>query len=372
MKRTWRRYVLAAVPFLVAAAGAFVLGEIYVRSTMDYVVPPPWQAERSLYYAPAVFARHIFPAEVQTKSEIPNIVYRINSLGYRGEEFAFDKPEGMRRIIFYGGSSVFDPWCTEGEDWPRQVGDHLRAAGFGNVETINAGIPGHATFDAVGRLLTEGHLLRPDYVVLSDTWNDLKYFRQEEPILRSLKPIGNGDDPRFRYNNWLDRLLGNYSQLYIRLRRQYYVWKFDLGPEGSMPEVTPVTTLGTMGPAQYRLDVATFVDLARNAGIEPILMIEPRLAMPDSADAEKARIYYHYVGLTHEGLVAAYERAEAILREVAAEKQVLLIEATAVLHGRDELFVDHVHLKKEGADELARIVADELARWMSQRDLARM
>lgn len=370
MRGAWRRYALVALPFAVAAAGAVILAEAYFRTFEDYVVPPPWQAERSLAYAPAVFARHVFPAREQTKSEIPDIVYRINAHGYRGADFAFEKPAGTLRIVFYGGSSVFDPWCTEGEDWPHQVGDHLRAAGFNNVETINAGIPGHATFDAVGRLLTEGHLLDPDYVVLSDTWNDLKYFRQEEPILRSLKPIGNGDDPRFRYNNWLDRLLGNYSQLYIRLRRQYYVWKFDLGPEGSMPEIEPVTALGTMGPAQYRLDVATFVDLARNAGIEPILMIEPRLAMPDNTDAEKARIYYHYVGLTHEGLVAAYERAEAILREVAAEKQVLLIEATAGLHGRDELFVDHVHLKKTGADELARIVAADLASRLGQRKLA--
>mgnify|MGYP001304020477 CR=1 FL=1 len=357
MRGTWRRYVLAALPFAAAVAGAFILGEIYVRTFLDYVVPVPWQAERSLTYAPAVFARHIFPAEEQTKSEIPGIVYHINSLGYRGEEFSFEKPAGTLRIIFYGGSSVFDPWCTEGEDWPRRVGDHLRAAGFSNVETINAGIPGHATFDAVGRLLTEGHLLRPDYVVLSDTWNDLKYFRQEEPILRTLKPIGDGSDPRLRYNNWLDRLLGNYSQLYTRLRQQYYDWKYNIGPEGQMPEWEPTTAFGDMGPSQYRLDVETFVDLARNAGSEPVLMIEPRLATADSTEAERARIYYHYVGLTHDGLVAAYERAEAILREVAAEKQVMLIDSSAALHGRDEFFVDHVHLNKEGAEELSRLVA---------------
>ena len=107
-----------------------------------------------------------------------------------------------------------------------------------------------------------------------------------------------------------------------------------------MPEVELASSFGTMGLNQYRLDVETFVDLARNAGGEPILMIEPRLATADSTEAEKARIYYDYVGLTHEGLVTAYETAERILREVAAKKQVLLIDATSDLHGRDELFVD--------------------------------
>lgn len=366
----WRRVALIALPFAVAAAGAFVLAEIYVRMFEDYVVPPPWQAERSLAYAPAVFARHVFPAELQTKSEIPNIVYRINSLGYRGEDFAFEKPEGTLRIIFYGGSSVFDPWCTEGEDWPHQVGANLRAAGFVNVETINAGIPGHATFDAVGRLFTEGYLLRPDYVVLSDSWNDIKYFREDKPILRTLKPLDADADPRVRYNNWLDRLLGNYSQVYIRLRRGYYNWKLNLGPEGHIEEVEPSDSFGTLGPAQYRLDVAAFVDIARDAGIEPILMIEPRLVEPDNSPAELERIYFQYVGLTHEGLVAAYQRTDDILREVAAEKKVMLIEASSSITGRDEFFVDHVHLTKPGADELGRIVAAALAERLRQGELA--
>ena len=366
----WRRMALVALPFVAAAAGAFVLAEIYVRMFEDYVVSPPWQAERSLAYAPAVFARHVFPPELQTKSEIPNIVYRINAQGYRGADFAFDKPAGTLRIIFYGGSSVFDPWCTEGEDWPHQVGTNLRAAGFVNVEAINAGIPGHATFDAVGRLFTEGHLLKPDIVVLSDAWNDIKYFRDDEPILRTLKPLDADADPRVRYNNWLDRLFGNYSQVYIRLRRQYYDWKLNIGPEGSIEEVEPSSSFGTLGPAQYRLNVETFVDVARNAGIEPILMIEPRLVEPENSPAELERIYFNYVALTHEGLVAAFQRIDDILREVAAEKKVMLIETSSAITGRDELFVDHVHLTKAGADELGRIVAAALAPRLRERELA--
>lgn len=357
----WRRRLIYVIPFAVAAAGAFVLGEFYVRSTYDYMVPPPWQAERSLRYAPSIFARHVFPAEEQTKSEIPGITYRINRLGYRGDDFSFDKPHGTLRIIFYGGSSVFDPWSTEGEDWPHRVASELRAAGFTSVEAINAGIPGHATFDAVGRLLAEGHLLDPDVAVLSDSWNDIKYFRDEGPILRTFKPLSDQDDPRFRYNNVLDRLLGNYSQLYIRLRQQYYTWKLDIGPEGQVIEREPSSTIGRMGPAQYRLDVEAFVDIARAAGSEPVLVIEPHLAAPDNSETTKERIYYEYVGLTHEGLLAAYDEIEQILRAVAAEKRVTLIDASAAISGRDALFVDHVHLNADGAVEMARVVADALA-----------
>lgn len=370
MPGAWRRRVLYALPFAVAIAGAVALGEIYVRMTYDYLVPPPWQAERSLRYVPAVFARHMFPAETQVKSEIPGITYRINALGYRGADFAFEKPADTTRIIFYGGSSVFDPWLTEGEDWPHKVGDLLNAPGAGKVEAINAGIPGHATFDAVGRLLTEGHLLKPDIVVLSDSWNDIKHFRQEEPILRSLKPLSGTADPRFRYHNFVDRLFGNYSQLYVRMRQQYYTWKLNIGPEGHVEEMEPVSELGSVGPAQYRLDVAAFVEIARDAGIEPVLVIEPHLAAADNPEAVRERIYYQYVGLTHEGLLAAYGRIGEILRSVAAEKDVLLIDASAGISGRDAYFVDHVHLTAEGSQAMARTVAAALARRLGRPDVA--
>ena len=47
-----------------------------------------------------------------------------------------------------------------------------------HVEVINAGIPGHTSGDSLGRLYTEIWQWKPDYVIMYEAWNDIKYFNQ--------------------------------------------------------------------------------------------------------------------------------------------------------------------------------------------------
>lgn len=47
------------------------------------------------------------------------------------------------------------------------------------------------------------------------------------------------------------------------------------------------STISELGLKQYRLNMETFVDIARNIGAEPILMIEARLVTPDNTSREK-------------------------------------------------------------------------------------
>ena len=56
------------------------------------------------------------------------------------------------------------------------------------MEVINAGVPGHSSSDALGRFITELHTFQPNYAVLSNAWNDIKYFDSREPILRVARP----------------------------------------------------------------------------------------------------------------------------------------------------------------------------------------
>ena len=59
------------------------------------------------------------------------------------------------------------------------------------LKSINAGIPGHSSAESVGRLFAEGHAFSPDFVLLYNTWNDLKFFQLEETHLRLLRPYVN-------------------------------------------------------------------------------------------------------------------------------------------------------------------------------------
>lgn len=77
----------------------------------------------------------------------------------------------------------------------------LRGAGFSNVEVINAGIIAHSALESVGRLFAEGFAFEPDYVLIYNAWNDIKYFSSPKTALRTLLPSLQGFDPRIHYGN---------------------------------------------------------------------------------------------------------------------------------------------------------------------------
>jgi lysophospholipase L1-like esterase len=345
-----------------------VAGEIFMRLTTGtrYQTPAELKA-KSVEVKPSIFTRYVLPREDRTYDGWEGGKWHINRHGYRGRDFSSDKPEGIVRIIVYGGSSVFDPSSDEGEDWPHGIETLLKERGFGNVEVINAGISGHASFDSVGRLFAEGHLFDPDYVLLYNAWNDMEYFQWKEPLLRKYSPYEEENNPFTQYQSWLDRLLCEYSQLYLMLREKYYKLKLRPSLEGKIPEGEYSSKIDERGLNQYALNVRTFVDLARNIGAVPILVTQARLVTPDNTAEQKRRIKYERHLLTHEAVCEAYESMDGILKQVAREKNVPLVDASKELTGKDELFKDHVHLRRKGSKDLAEVIADNMERLLIER-----
>ncbi len=134
-----------------------VAAEAYVRLTSPYGYFTPYTL-RSMTpdYEPAVFARHVIRQGAKRVIVNGEERFRINSLGYRGRDFTVAKPEGVTRIAFYGGSSVFDIDSPRDGDWPRRVERLLKADGFSTVEVINAGIPGYTHVGSRGHTLLGG------------------------------------------------------------------------------------------------------------------------------------------------------------------------------------------------------------------------
>ena len=147
------------------------------------------------------------------------------------------------------------------------------------------------------------------------------------------------------------------------VRRIYYKRQFKIDREGvrkSGNTQLPISALNPQAFRQYRLALEVFVDLARNLGAEPILLTQARLVHPTNTAAQKERTDYHHVGLNHDALVETFDRLDAIMRVVAAQKEAILIDASAFLSGKDWTFYDHVHLSPQSSAALAQLVADRL------------
>ena len=200
-----------------------------------------------------------------------------------------------------------------------------------------------------------------------NAWNDIKYFRSEAPILRQFKPYLPERDPFRSPTGRLDAQLAGLSHLYRFARARFHAWNRNAGPEGAKPRGALSNRIRPEQLAQFRLNLETFVDLTRNVGAEPVLMTQARLISHENTEADRRRIAYDYARLPHAVLVEAFEATDDVAREVSRAKRVALVDASARLTGRPELFVDHVHLTDSGSAALAALVADNLAPLLETR-----
>lgn len=366
--KRWSRLAPIAFSLLVA----LVISEVVVRSCFRYNTPDTVR-EHSLQFLPTVYARHVLKQSqrveldkawgIRTEAEATGQLFEINEKGFRGRSIAQSKPSGGCRVAALGGSAVFDIRADEGEDWPHLLENQLRAAGLRMVEVINAGVPGYATADSLGRLFTQVWMLEPDVVLLSNAWNDIKYFRRlapEQPLLLLTRPYDEAADPFRSYRGPIDRLLSN-SQLYVKLRNRYLIWKLNVGNEGAAPASELAASYSPLAIRQYRLNVELFVDASRNIGARPVLLTQPSLIAAENGPAERQRISYEYAGLDHAALVRAFEECNEVVRSVAQVKGAWIVDLAAGMNGRSEFFADHVHTTRRGSEEIARVVSGFLA-----------
>jgi len=82
---------------------------------------------------------------------------------------------------------------------------------------------------------------------------------------------------------------------------------------------------------------------------------------PNNSAADRKRIRYDFSGLTREGLLAAFAATDSAVHAICRDQSVDLIDASAELTGKPQLFVDHVHLSDRGSEQLAALVAHRLA-----------
>lgn len=150
-----------------------------------------------------------YPPQKQTVKRFSNSnqTLEINAHGFRGDHFSLNKPDSEVRVIVYGGSQVFDHTGTA-PGWPDLAEKKLSKKGYRNIEIINAGVSGHASFDSFGKLFSNDHYLNPDYVFLNNAWNDFKYFHRENSPIRKIKKYRTENNIRRFYQNSIDRFLG--------------------------------------------------------------------------------------------------------------------------------------------------------------------
>ena len=99
---------------------------------------------------------------------------RINNHGFRGADYAVEKPPGTFRVVTLGASSTFGYHDRDDETYPFLLERDLQAvaAPGTTIEVINLAIPHSTTDNVLALFLAEGVALRPDVVTFYEGAND--------------------------------------------------------------------------------------------------------------------------------------------------------------------------------------------------------
>lgn len=384
MDKRLRSLKLPALALLIGGAAGLLLLELIVRLALPG-------------YSPEIARQHAIPYESRiysglamqganrlidtnsakawgrniTEDTSERLIF-INANGFRGPNFDVRKPPGVYRIIVLGGSAVFDQNVYDAPNsylntWPHQVQTILNERGFEHVEVINAGVPGQTSADSLGRVYTQLWTYAPDMLVVYHGWNDFKFWHRfavtpETPLLDSVRPFDEKNNPFLNYQGRLDRFLSS-SQLYVRVRTLYYRWRWRPSWEGAVPkELNVASEYGEYGPIQHRLNLTLIARAAVAIGARPVIVKQATLVDEKNSSLlqDLTGDSYDYMSLDHNAINSAYNESYRIADIVGAETDALVIDPTKKMNGRSEWFTDHVHTTIAGSSELARFVAERL------------
>jgi lysophospholipase L1-like esterase len=174
--------------------------------------------------------------------------FRTNSLGHRGEELR----DGRARILSLGDSCTWGWLVGQQQSYPAVLQRLLdEGETEGRYDVINAGVPGHTSYQGLLHLRDRALALRPDVVILNYGFND---------------PFRTGDVERqLRWEHVLIPLL-RLDDLLLRKSRLWgwARWKGEMkGQQERDPRVTP---------ERYRRNLTSMVETARQNGARVLLL----------------------------------------------------------------------------------------------------
>lgn len=278
---------------------------------------------------------------------------RINSLGFRGDEIEQPKPAQRLRIAFLGGSTTY---CAEASSnaatWPaRTLALLAEALPSCSLDHVNAGVPGYGIEEVVANLERRVAPLEPDVIVFYEATNDLT---RDTRRLAQAQGVYTEHADR---DSWPSRfsLAWYLIEKNLVLRERQAAATTDIGRVSFVPRELSrgfeQRLRGLVESAKARAKLVALVTFSIHARREQ----EQR----EQLAACNTSLYYMPY-MTPALLLDGFSEYNRVVRQVAADTGVLLVEAAEQVPGDGAHFKDSVHFKDAGCERMASLVAGAL------------
>ena len=274
----------------------------------------------------------------------------------------FNRSNSEVSIIFFGGSTTECIYVEEDKRFPYLVSENL------GVRALNGGLSGNHSMHSLLSMIGKGIPYMPKHIVLMHAINDLVLLSKtlsywNGPTSRALVQSDyRANSISFAYETM--RHLKNFliPNLWWRIRHVFQgfieqpvrdEWAAYRNVKIDYKEIENSLTI------QFTASLKSFIRVSRSWGIEPILMTQFNRIKNDDVFI---RLTYEKTQqpISYNDFVALYKKANDVVRKVAKEEDVYLIDLDKFIPSTQEYMYDLVHLNTKGSELVARKITTSL------------
>jgi hypothetical protein len=336
---------LLAVRLLVCLALALVMWEIAARVddrvSMDAPLLEPYNPD--ILYTNDTLGMRGKPYARYSK-------WRFNSLGYRGPEL---DPQRIR-VATLGASETFGLYESDGHEYPRQLERELNARAGGNVyQVMNVAYPGLSNNTALRRLPGMVATVRPSIVTIYPSlanYIDLP----KNPNAISKAPEVSAYELRIagKIRTTLKTVVPERVQTAVRR------WEIQRAANGQVWNRLPEEHVRV-----FHRELLATIEALSSQGVKPVLVTHATRFGDRVAPEERPMLVAwrrYYPTLAEDGFIDMERRLNDVIRQVASEHKVLLVDAAHLMPSGPRYFADFVHFTDAGARQMAVLIAEHL------------
>ena len=285
-----------------------------------------------------------------------NIHIKINSLGFRGDEFSRAKPPGTFRIVCLGASTTFSAEASSNDAiWTHRLQEKLRSTYPGRqIEVINAAVGGYVSDDNLRNLRHRVLGLNPDLVIYYEANNEIVRDTRELAIREGL--IGADGSRQPAWSSALSKVSVLFDLAYKNLAilarsRDTARKKFD-----RVPPDLPSRFVGVLDQMRQELG-ARQIPLVLSTFIVKYRRDQDRATQIANADVA----FYYMPWMSIDGMLDAMDVYNGAIVDYGKRTGVPVVDDRTAIPPDARHFTDCMHLADAGNE----MMAERFARFLT-------
>ncbi len=260
------------------------------------------------------------------------------------DDYAREKPAGTVRIAALGCSCTQSCAFTD-ESYPSLMEAKLNEQFETRYEVLNAGVGSYSSYQGLQRLKHAVLPYAPDILTIFFGWND--------------HWVSSMPDKEIRIKSDFEINAVNFFEKFRVYQALHFLIAKGLQGAKRNGKEKPEVTL-RVEPKDYEANLKQIIALAREHGIQPVLITAPY-------QANLLKPFWNFPTSDIQELIFIHEAYNGVVRKVAEDENVPLVELSGILQeflARDDtpVFTDGVHYTPMGCNLVATFIASELKR----------